>query len=648
MSTPRHIRIFLSSPGDVASERAMALKTIEQLPYDPLLRGKITVEVIAWDKPGAGTVMLANQTPQEAINQGLPKPSECDIVIVIFWARMGTRLSKEYVKPEEFRFPTGTKWDDWRYLSGTEWEYIDAMQGAKENRLPYLVVYRRTEKVLLDPSAPDFTERLEQWQHTEAFFKSFKNPDDSIRQGYNSYDAPDEFREQFEKTHLRELVKRLLEAEARPIVSAKVAIPLPPLWTGSPFPGLRAFTPKDAPIFFGRGREIDALLKRVSEQRFVVVVGASGSGKSSLVGAGLIPHLMDNAIPGSKSWILQQYSPGESVSIQGAEKTTTFQVAGQPFNGIVRVVSMERGDHVPGNSRLPANPFNVLATIFAPAFDPQSMSDYSSDDMINAMLSLADELERNPKRLAELCQEKLHLREGGKVLFFIDQFEELFTLVTNENTRQAFIKMLAQSAQVEHIRTVVTLRADFYHHCLEYPILADLFRDTTFPLGAPGERALYEMITRPADRAGLQWEDERLPERILEDTGSEPGALALMAYALDELYHICRRDNSGLLSYVAYESLGGVRGAIGTRAEKIFSMLDPAAQEMLPHVFRELVEVDERGTATRHRSPLARFEHSAARTLIEQFVQARLLTASGNGAEAVVQRTRRCSTVGPG
>jgi len=169
MTDPRHMRIFLSSPGDVADERALALQVIEQMPYDPLLRGKVTFEVVAWDKPGAGTPMLATMTPQEAINQGLPRPSECDIVVVIFWARMGTPLPEEYKKP-----------DGSRYWSGTEWEYRDAFDAAKAAGRPLLVVYRRTEKVLLDDEAPDYEQCLEQKRRVKTFFDNFLNPDGSI------------------------------------------------------------------------------------------------------------------------------------------------------------------------------------------------------------------------------------------------------------------------------------------------------------------------------------------------------------------------------------------------------------------------------------------------------------------------------------
>ena len=88
----RHFRIFLSSPGDVAEERRLSIDVLDNLQYDPSFRGRISIEVVAWDKKGAGAPLLANMTPQEAINQGLPMPSDCDIVIVIFWSRIGTPL----------------------------------------------------------------------------------------------------------------------------------------------------------------------------------------------------------------------------------------------------------------------------------------------------------------------------------------------------------------------------------------------------------------------------------------------------------------------------------------------------------------------------------------------------------------------------
>jgi hypothetical protein len=305
---PRHIRIFLSSPGDVADERKIALEVIDQLPDRPAFRDKVTMRVIAWDKPGAGTPMLATMTPQEAINQGLPTPGQCDIVIVIFWARLGTPLPfPEYQKP-----------DGEPYLSGTEWEYVDAFNAAQETGKPLLIVYRRTEKVLLDDEAPDFEDKLLQKHRVREFFAAFVDSESgAIRQGYNQYEKPEDFRREFEH-HLETLVLRALE---KPAVTPADKVSDTPTavtktWAGSPFPGLRAFTEAQAPIYFGRGRETDALIEKVSQSRFVGVVGASGSGKSSLVAAGLIPRLRANAISGenvgSKDWHIVRFTPGEN------------------------------------------------------------------------------------------------------------------------------------------------------------------------------------------------------------------------------------------------------------------------------------------------------------------------------------------------
>jgi hypothetical protein len=104
--------VFLASPGDVGEERAIAREILSQLPYDALVNWRVVFEVVAWDQPRSGPPLLATMTPQAAIAAGLPKPSECDVVVVILWSRMGTPL------PDSYRKPDGTP-----YRSGTEWEY---------------------------------------------------------------------------------------------------------------------------------------------------------------------------------------------------------------------------------------------------------------------------------------------------------------------------------------------------------------------------------------------------------------------------------------------------------------------------------------------------------------------------------------------
>jgi len=189
MSKVPLIRVFLSSPGDVIEERQIVQEVVESLPNRPAFREKVAFNVIAWDKPGAGTAMRATLTPQEAINKGLPRPSECDIVIVIFWARMGTPFTL----------------DNQDYLSGTHWELLDAIR-ADHRRT---IIYRRVEKKRFKVSD---TEGQRQYKILEAFFRSdlfYDSNKDAIKRGLNIYQTPDNFRKQFE-THFEELVIELL------------------------------------------------------------------------------------------------------------------------------------------------------------------------------------------------------------------------------------------------------------------------------------------------------------------------------------------------------------------------------------------------------------------------------------------------------
>jgi formylglycine-generating enzyme required for sulfatase activity len=527
-----HLKIFLSSPGDVAEERALAVQVIERLNYDPLLSGRITLKPIAWDMPGSGAPMLATVTPQQAVNDGMPTPAQCDIVVVIFWTRMGTPLPPEYTKP-----------DGSRYLSGTEWEYLDAVNHAREHGTPDVLVYRRTADVAFSPSNPDFMQKYEQWQHVQRFFEQFTAPDGSLNAGYNPYQQPEDFRERLEH-HIRALIKRRLEHGQQPPPQNTTSTTVK--WQGSPFPGLRAFTPEDAPIFFGRGRETDALVQRLRSQNIVVVVGASGAGKSSLVMAGLVPRVKLGAL-GVGRWEVERITPG-------------------------------------------VDPAGVLTA---------ATGDFDQND---------------------------HL------LLVVDQFEELFT-TTPPDRRADFLHTL--TTEHPNRKTVLTLRADFFQRALGEPLLVDVLHNGAFPLAAPGTAALWEMITRPAELAGIPFE-EGLVQRILDDVGSESGALALLAYTLDELYHDSHDD--GQLTHEDYDALGGVQGAIGQRADAAFSQLGDAARAALPIVFRELVTVDDGGTATRRRCPVADVTPTEdAAQLVEALTAARLLVQSEQDGRPTIE-----------
>jgi hypothetical protein len=203
---PRHVRIFLSSPGDVAEERALARELVKSaLPVNEWLRGRLTFDLVSWDDPDSAIPMPAHLTPQEAINRGLKRPSECDVVIVLLWSRMGTPLPAEYVKPN------GTP-----YRSGTEWEFEDALaQACRTDGKPIVLLYRRTQKPQIEIDDPDLEAKREQYRRVGQFFESLRGTDGSIRCGVDSYETPEQFRLKLDQ-HVQHIAKRLLD-EAGPV-----------------------------------------------------------------------------------------------------------------------------------------------------------------------------------------------------------------------------------------------------------------------------------------------------------------------------------------------------------------------------------------------------------------------------------------------
>ena len=168
------VRIFLSSPGDVAVERAQVRELLLGLARGPFVRGRVNIDVVSWDDPSGGATMDARFTPQQALARTLPTPAQCDLTIVLLWGRMGTPL-------------TETKADGAPYLSGTEWEFDSALVANKP-----VFVYRRAENVLLNPDDPDFEDKLTQKRRLNAFFEQFKSDDGAVRRAYSTYGSIDD------------------------------------------------------------------------------------------------------------------------------------------------------------------------------------------------------------------------------------------------------------------------------------------------------------------------------------------------------------------------------------------------------------------------------------------------------------------------
>ncbi len=569
-------RIFLASPGDVRDERELARAVIEQIRAERAFRGRVDLECVAWDQSGAEVAMEAGLTPQEAIKRGLPKPSQCDLVIVILWSRIGTPLPAEY-----------TKSDGTAYLSGTEWEYHDAITARKGSGRPAVWVYRRDLVPALNLEDPEFDEKRGQWQKVKDFFQTFVGEDGSLTGGVNAYQAPDEFRRQFEQ-HLRDRLTAVLEElpgeEPKESLPPEAEVKDREIWTDAPYPGLEAFKPEQAPIFFGRGPEVDQLLEILRDPaiRFVAVVGASGSGKSSLVAAGLIPRLQAGALPGSSRWVDITFRPGE------------------------------RGD----------DPFLALAYSLKAALGTTGRR---ADE-------LAEELRVKPDGFASFVGQLLSgSPQAAEFLLVVDQFEEIFTLVADDD-RARFIEFIETVVGTPQVRVLATIRADFTANVAEAPALAQLFQGRgIFLLSAPGVLALTEMIRRPAQVAGYEIRDD-LCDRILQDTGTGAGALALMAFALHEVYE--HGKASGQFTLQDYESLDGVAGAIQSQAERALQRLGKPDERALHALFSDLMEVNDQGVATRRRASFEQIRQDPSKArLAEALVDARILVTDLEQAE---------------
>jgi hypothetical protein len=233
----------------------------------------------------------------------------------------------------------------------------------------------------------------------------------------------------------------------------------------------------------------------------------------------------------------------------------------------------------------------------------------------------------DPMAFAQLRDQVLAGRpDRSELLLFIDQFEELFTLAKPEYV-SPFLEWLCAAARSDRVRIVATIRADFYHLLVTNAPLAVLLRKAHYSLAAPGAKDLLAMVTLPAQGAGLLFE-KGLVNRILRDTGTEPGGLALLAFALAELYRLRQGD---LLTNAAYDRFRGVKGAIASRASDSLKNLSREEQESLDRIFIGLVGIDERGVVTRRaarKRPLVEAIPCGERLLDLLTNRARLLVAT--------------------
>ena len=383
---------------------------------------------------------------------------------------------------------------------------------------------------------------------------------------------------------LRELAGRLETSDPVTADAFAAAATGQPVGTGTgasradarnPYKGLRAFMEGDALDFFGRGELNHRLIQRLSENgrdaRFLAVVGPSGSGKSSVVRAALVPEIRRGALDPSETNFVADMMPG-----------------GHPIDELEGALQRVAVRSV---SRL------------------HDMLDAGSRGLLDAVDAV--------------------LPPKAQLTLIVDQFEEAFTLTEDEAEREAFLEALRVAAvdPDSRVRIVLTMRADFYDRPLVYPRFGEIFAARTEAVAPLTPDELEEAIRRPAEAVGVSVEPGLVAEMIA-DVAHQPGALPLVQYALTETFE---RRNDERLTLSTYRRIGGISGALSARADRIFDASTADAKRATKQVFLRLVSLGEGQQDTRRRAVRSELDalEAGAGTIdevLDAFGRHRLLT----------------------
>ncbi|MGI5216091.1 hypothetical protein [Plantactinospora sp. CA-290183] len=348
----------------------------------------------------------------------------------------------------------------------------------------------------------------------------------------------------------------------------------------APYVGLAAFEVGDAYRFFGRERLLDELAARLSRQRFVPVIGASGAGKSSLLRAGLLARERTRA--GGRPTLL--CTPGAS-----------------PLRECARALAGLGGD------------------------SPETVR---------------TELARGPEGLHRMAVAAV-AGSGTELLFVVDQFEEIFTLCRDEDERARFVGLLAHAVRTpdSRCRVVLGLRADFFAHCTDDPQLAPLFNDAPLIVGPMTADELRRAVTEPAGRAGYSVETALLVTLVAQANG-QVGVLPLLSHALLQTWYR-RRGNA--LTLAGFQAAGGIDGALAHTAETLYRALPADQQRLVRHLLLQLTAPGEGTADTKrrlHREEVGSDPDSVA--VLTRLAAARLITLDRESVEITHEALIQC------
>jgi WD40 repeat protein/class 3 adenylate cyclase/tRNA A37 threonylcarbamoyladenosine biosynthesis protein TsaE len=346
----------------------------------------------------------------------------------------------------------------------------------------------------------------------------------------------------------------------------------------APYKGLMAYGPDDSEWFCGRDELTAQLVAHLAISRFIAVTGSSGSGKSSLVRAGLIAALQAGAVDGSPSWPIMLFTPH-----------------GRPLAELADQLVAHAGGDSPS--------------------------------------VLADRIKTRPTLLADIATRSMEDRpDGSRLIIVIDQFEEVFTHCRNDEERTAFFDALVHAARIPDgpATIVVVLRGDYYGHCAEHPELAQAVATSHVLIGPMSPSEIRLAIEEPARRAGLHVDPE-LADRAIDDASGEPGMLPLLSTAMLETW---KRRQGGQLTLDAYLATGGVKGAIARLAESVYERLSVEQRGALRAMLLRLAELGEDGDDVRRRASLDELVTTPThQQVLDALVSHRLVTVDAGRAE---------------
>jgi WD40 repeat protein len=343
-----------------------------------------------------------------------------------------------------------------------------------------------------------------------------------------------------------------------------------------PYRGLFAFREEDAPFFYGRDAFTQMLVEAVQKQSLVAVIGPSGSGKSSVVFAGLIPQLRCE-----RTWIIEAFRPGD-------------------------------------------RPFRNLAAKLVPLLETRM----SETDQLLEINKLATALRQGDLRLRDAIARILEKNPDNRLLLVADQFEELYTLCRDARERLLFLdNLLEASDYTPNFTLVLTLRADFLGQALSYRPFGDALQYADLKLSPMNREELQAAVEQPAAMLGVTIESG-LTERILDAVSTQPGDLPLLEFALNRLW---AKQRDAQLTHAAYEEIGGVEAALSRYAEEAYGRLNEEEKERARRIFIQLVRPGE-GTEDTRRLATRTEVGEENWDLVTRLASARLVVSSRDEA----------------